>query len=344
MPTEAPGSTEPPARHPDTKGKGGDSATAGHERPESKELPPKGSNKAPRVPSEGPHSGKRSCQKSPAQQEPPQRQTVGSKQPKKPIKASAPGHTDAPADARACLQVESEPGLPPPASKDQPSKDKPKVKTKGRPRAADTREPKPAVPTPSDRKKHRSGPPKAPPKDAAAEDRSPEHFALVPLTQSQGPVRGGAGGAGARTSGCRLAVVVQEDRRKDKPPVPSRDTKLLSPLRDAPPPQSLVVKITLDLLSRIPQPPGKGSRPKKPEDKQPPAGKKPDPEKRSSENASKLAKKRKVSVPEITFPPARTVPAAHQGCVWCSIVLEDDVHITLNCLRRGWKSLDSMLL
>ncbi|XP_070228761.1 AF4/FMR2 family member 1 isoform X2 [Bos mutus] len=293
VPTEAPGSTEPPARPPDTKGKGGDSATAGHERPESKEPPPKGSSKAPRVPSEGPHAGKRSCQKSPAQQEPPQRQTVGSKQPKKPIKASAPGHADAPADARACLQVESEPGLPPPASRDQPSKDKPKVKTKGRPRAADSREPKPAVPTPSDRKKHRSGPPKAPPKDAAAEDRSPEHFALVPLTQSQGPVRGGSGGAGARTSGCRLAVVVQEDRRKDKPPVPSRDTKLLSPLRDAPPPQSLVVKITLDLLSRIPQPPGKGSRPKKPEDKQPPAGKKPDPEKRSSENASKLAKKRK---------------------------------------------------
>ncbi|KAB0354274.1 hypothetical protein FD755_022812, partial [Muntiacus reevesi] len=293
VPTEAPGSAEPPAQHPDTKGKGGDSATAGHERPESKEPPPKGSSRAPRVPSEGPHAGKRSCQKSPAQQEPPQRQTVGSKQPKKPIKASAPDHVDAPPEVRTCLQVESEPGLPPPASKAQPSKDKPKVKTKGRPRAADSREPKPAVPAPSDRKKHRSGPPKAPPKDAAAEDRSPEHFALVPLTQSQGLVRGGGSGAGTRTSGCRLAVVVQEDRRKDKAPVPSRDTRLLSPLRDAPPPQSLVVKIALDLLSRVPQPPGKGSRPKKPEDKQPPAGKKPDPEKRSSENASKLAKKRK---------------------------------------------------
>ena len=251
------------------------------------------------MPSEGPHAGKRSCQKSPAQQEPPQRQTVGSKQPKKPIKASAPGHADAHADARASLLVESEPGLPPQASKDQPSKDKPKVKTKGRPRAAESREPKPVAPTPSERKKHRSGPtapPKAPPKDAA-EDRSPEHFALVPLTQSQGPARSG----GARTSGCRLAVVVQEDRRKDKPLVPLRDTKLLSPLRDTPLPQSLMVKITLDLLSRIPQPPGKGSRPKKPEDKQPSAGKKPDSEKRSSENSSKLAKKRKVSG-GLTFP------------------------------------------
>ncbi|XP_068398785.1 AF4/FMR2 family member 1 isoform X10 [Eschrichtius robustus] len=286
-PAEAPGGAEPPARHPDSKGKGGDGATGGHERSESKEPPPKSSSKAPRVPSEGPHAGKRSCQKSPAQQEPPQRQTVGSKQPKKPVKASAPGH----ADARASLLVESEPGLPPQASKDQPSKDKPKVKTKGRPRAAESREPKPVAPTPSERKKHRSGPPappKAPPKDAA-EDRSPEHFALVPLTQSQGPARSG----GARTSGCRLAVVVQEDRRKDKPLVPLRDTKLLSPLRDTPLPQSLMVKITLDLLSRIPQPPGKGSRPKKPEDKQPSAGKKPDSEKRSSENSSKLAKKRK---------------------------------------------------
>ncbi|XP_057581841.1 AF4/FMR2 family member 1 isoform X3 [Hippopotamus amphibius kiboko] len=294
-PAEAPGGAEPPGRHPDSKGKGGDGATAALERSESKEPAPKGSSRAPRGPSEGPHAGKRSCQKSPAQQEPPQRQTVGTKQPKKPAKASGPGPADAPAaaDARAGLQVESEPGLPLPASKDQPSKDKPKVKTKGRPRAGESREPKPVAPTPSERKKHRSGPPgppKAPPKDAA-EDRSPEPFALVPLTQSQGPARGGGGGA--RTSGCRLAVVVQEDRRKDRPPVPLRDPKLLSPLRDPPPPQSLMVKITLDLLSRIPQPPGKGSRPKKPEDKQPPAGKKPDSEKGGSENSSKLAKKRK---------------------------------------------------
>ncbi|XP_036194962.1 AF4/FMR2 family member 1 isoform X11 [Myotis myotis] len=42
-----------------------------------------------------------------------------------------------------------------------------------------------------------------------------------------------------------------------------------------------------------PEPPGKGSRQKKPEDKQPPAGKKLDSEKRSSDNSSKLAKKRK---------------------------------------------------
>ncbi|EPY77193.1 hypothetical protein CB1_001299008 [Camelus ferus] len=166
---QVPGSAEPPARHPDGKAKGGDGATAGHERSESKEPPPRSSSKAPRPPSsEGPHAGKRSCQKSPAQQEPPQRQTVGTKK--------------------------------------------------------------------------------------------------------------------------------AEDRRKDKPLVPLRDPKQLSPLRDPPPPQSLMVKITLDLLSRIPQPPGKVGRQKKPEYKPPSAGKKLDSEKKGSDNPSKLAKKRKLGL------------------------------------------------
>uniref|UniRef100_G3TFX2 Uncharacterized protein n=1 Tax=Loxodonta africana TaxID=9785 RepID=G3TFX2_LOXAF len=289
------GSTEPPHRHQDSKGKGnGDSSSStSQEHSESNDPAPKSSSKTLRVPSEGPHPGKRSCQKSPAQQEPPQRQTVATKQPKKPVKASAQ------ADLQASLQVESEPGLLPYGSKDQNSKDKPKVKTKGRPRAGENKEPKPAVPTPSERKKHKSSPP-APSKALSApeptkdnvEDRSPEHFALVPLTQSQGPP---SSGRSSRTSGCRQAVVVQEDRRKDKLPLPLRDTKLLSPLRDTPPQNSLMVKITLDLLSRIPQPPGKGRRQKKLEDKQPPTGKKHDSEKRNSDNSSKLAKKRKYS-------------------------------------------------
>uniref|UniRef100_A0A1D5R6D0 ALF transcription elongation factor 1 n=1 Tax=Macaca mulatta TaxID=9544 RepID=A0A1D5R6D0_MACMU len=288
-PPEGPGSTEPPPQRPESKGSS-DGATS-QERSESKDPPPKSSSKAPRAPPEAPHPGKRSCQKSPAQQEPPQRQTVGTKQPKKPVKASAR------ADSRASLQVEREAGLLPYGSRDQTSKDKPKVKTKGRPRTAASKEPKPAVPPSSEKKKHKSSlpaPSKAPsgpePTKDNVGDRSPEHFALVPLTQSQGPLHSGGG---SRTSGCRQAVVVQEDSRKDRLPLPLRDTKLLSPLRDTPPPQSLMVKITLDLLSRIPQPPGKGSRQRKAEDKQPPAGKKHSSEKRSSDSSSKLAKKRK---------------------------------------------------
>uniref|UniRef100_A0A2K5N669 ALF transcription elongation factor 1 n=1 Tax=Cercocebus atys TaxID=9531 RepID=A0A2K5N669_CERAT len=288
-PPEGPGSTEPPRRRPESKGSS-DGATS-QERSESKDPPPKSSSKAPRAPPEAPHPGKRSCQKSPAQQEPPQRQTVGTKQPKKPVKASAR------ADSRASLQVEREAGLLPYGSRDQTSKDKPKVKTKGRPRAAASKEPKPAVPPSSEKKKHKSSlpaPSKAPsgpePTKDNVGDRSPEHFALVPLTQSQGPLHSGGG---SRTSGCRQNVVVQEDSRKDRLPLPLRDTKLLSPLRDTPPPQSLMVKITLDLLSRIPQPPGKGSHQRKAEDKQPPAGKKHSSEKRSSDSSSKLAKKRK---------------------------------------------------
>ncbi|XP_053457810.1 AF4/FMR2 family member 1 isoform X2 [Nycticebus coucang] len=286
---EGPTSTEAPRRRQENKGSS-DGGSVSQERSESKDPPLKSSSKAPRVPAEGPHLGKRSCQKSPAQQEPPQRQTVGTKQPKKPVKAPAQ------ADSQASLQVESEPGPLPYGSKDQTSKDKPKVKTKGRPRAGGSREPKPAAPSASEKKKHKSSlpaPAKAlsgpePTKDSV-EDRSPEHFALVPLTQSQGPPHG----AGSGTSGCRQAVVVQEDSRKDKLALPSRDTKLLSPLRDTPPPQSLMVKIALDLLSRVPQPPGKGTRQKKPEDKQPPTGKKQESQKRSSDNSNKLAKKRK---------------------------------------------------
>ncbi|KAF0880186.1 AFF1 protein, partial [Crocuta crocuta] len=289
-PPDTPGSAEPPPQHPDSKGKGGGdggppTGLAGHtshEHSDSKDPPLKSSSKGPRGPSEGPHASKRSCQKSPAQQEAPQRQTVGTKQPKKPAKAPAQ------ADSRAHLQVESEPGPPPYGSKDQPSKDKPKVKTKGRPRAGDGREPKPAAPSPSERKKHRSGP-LAPSKVLSGPEptkdnvgaKSPEHFALVPLTQSHGPPQGGGSGGG-RTSGCRRGAG------------PTRDPKPLSPLRDTAPPPILMVKITLDLLSRIPQLPGKGGRQKRPEDnKQPPTGKKPDPEKRGTDNSTKLAKKRK---------------------------------------------------
>ncbi|XP_058523066.1 AF4/FMR2 family member 1 isoform X1 [Ochotona princeps] len=284
------GSSQPAPRRQEGKGSN-DSDTTGQEHADPKEPTPKNSSKSPRIPPEVPHPGKRSCQKSPAPQEPPPRQTVGTKQPKKPAKVAAQ------APSQTGLQVESEPGLAK-GSGDQTSKDKPKVKTKGRPRAGAGmgREPKPTVPAPGERKKHKS-PPRAPckvptsrePTKEPVETQSSEPLALVPLAQSQGAPSSG----GVRTSGCRQAVLVQEDGRRDRLPVPVKDTKLLSPLRDPPAPQSLMVKITLDLLTRIPHPPGKSSCQKKPKDKQLSSGRKQDSEKRSSDPSSKLAKKRK---------------------------------------------------
>ncbi|CAH6881587.1 Aff1 [Phodopus roborovskii] len=303
MPLEGRGSTESPRWRQESKD--GD-CRADQQHPESKDPPPKSSSKAPRGPAEGPQPGKRGFQKSPAQQEPLPRQTIGTKQPRKPAKGSAQ------AEHQASFQAESEPGPLPYGSKEQTPKDKPKVKTKGRPRAVGNREPKPeapvpkpqaAVPTPTEKRKHKSSPAPSktlsgpqPPKDNAG-DRNPDHFALVSLTQSQGPPHSGRGDGGSgsgsssssvRTSGCRQAVIVQEDGRKDRLLLPLRDTKLLSPLRDTPPPTSLVVKITLDLLTRIPQPSGKGGRARKAEDRQ-----KPGTEKRGCDTSSKVTKKRK---------------------------------------------------
>ncbi|XP_028629476.1 AF4/FMR2 family member 1 isoform X3 [Grammomys surdaster] len=307
VPSESRGSTESPRWRQESKGvcEGG----SNQQHPDSKDPPLKSSSKALRGPSEWPQPGKRSCSKSPARQEPPPRQTVGSKQPRKSAKGSSQS------EPQASSRVESEAGPLPYGSKEQTSKDKPKVKTKGRPRAVGNQEPKPevmvpvpqaAVPklqppvaTPSEKRKHKSstGPSKPlsgpePPKDSGG-DRNPEHSAFVSVIQSQGSANSGRGSSGVRTSGCRQAVIAQEDGRKDKLLLPLRDTKLLSPLRDSPPPTSLVVKITLDLLTRIPQPLGKGSCPRKAEDKQLPAGKKQDSETRSFDSSSRVTKKRK---------------------------------------------------
>lgn len=166
VPLEGRGSTESPRCRQESKGGGEGSGDQQH--PDSKDPPPKSSRKALRGPSEGPQPGKRSCPKSPAQQEtPPPRQTVGSKQPRKPTKGSTQAE-----QPQASSRVEGEAGPVAYGSKEQTSKDKPKVKTKGRPRAVGSREPKPEVlvpvpqvavpkpqppaPTPSEKRKHKN--------------------------------------------------------------------------------------------------------------------------------------------------------------------------------------------
>uniref|UniRef100_A0A8C0G8H2 ALF transcription elongation factor 1 n=1 Tax=Chelonoidis abingdonii TaxID=106734 RepID=A0A8C0G8H2_CHEAB len=268
--------------HQESKGQG-KSSSSSHERSESNELHSKNSSKITRAPQAVHLPSKQTCQKSPTRtEEPSQRPTVGTKKPSKvPLQEAH----------RGSLKVESEPG--PYGVKDQSSRDKPKVKTKGRPKSRDKKELKPTVQEPLEKKKHKSShqakaflDPK-PVKDIVA-GSAPEHFPLSPVAQSQKPA------TPTRTSGKKPAVVVREDFHRDKLLLPIRDKTLLSPLRDFPVPHALVVKIELCLLSRIPQPPGKGSRQKKLEGKELSSVRKQDLEKKSTETPNKSLKKRKV--------------------------------------------------
>ncbi|XP_023568713.1 AF4/FMR2 family member 1 [Octodon degus] len=249
---------------------------------EPKAPPLKSCSRVPRGPAEAPHASRRGSHKSPVQQELPPRQTVGTKHPKRPTKASAPATAT---DTRASSQRDREPAHVLCNPKDPTCKDKPRVKTKGRPRAGGNREPGPTPPAPGEKEQPVSC--ASVPADSSAQAPSPEPFAPVPLAQVQAPAQGSG-----RTSGCRQAMVIQEDSHKDTP-LPLRHTRVLSPVRDMPVPHSLVVKIALNLIARVPQLPGKGGRPKKPEEKLPSAGKRQELEKRSSDSPVKGARKRK---------------------------------------------------
>ncbi|XP_053110831.1 AF4/FMR2 family member 1 isoform X3 [Hemicordylus capensis] len=247
----------------------------------------KSSSKAPRSAQEVHLPTKRSYQKPPAPtEEPARRQVVGSKQPKKSSKAPVQE------EPKRGLKVESEPPGPY-GAKDQSSKDKPKVKTKERPKASEKKELKPAPSEPLEKKKHKSShqtPVKCPDREAGKDHvvgSALEQVPLSPITQSPRVP------ATSRTGGAKQTVFVREELHRDKFFLPIRDKKLLSPLRDCPAPQALVVKIDLALLLRIPQLPGKGACPKRREVKEGHGMKKQDVEKRSTDAPSKSLKKRK---------------------------------------------------
>ncbi|XP_038625032.1 AF4/FMR2 family member 1 isoform X1 [Tachyglossus aculeatus] len=309
VPTKSPEKAGPRHRPPEGRGKSGGGA-GGHERAETQEPPPKGpSSKGPKPPTEGHPQGKSRGQRSPGPPGPeePRRQTVGTKQPKKPLKS--PPREDS---WGVLLQVESEPG-PQPRTKEPPSRNKPRVKTKGRTRPGHGKEEARAGEPqgPGDRKKHKSAHPASAPTSAPAsapsqagvdpepvrdrvDNGSLECCPISPLNQggdrAQGTGRTGSG----RTSGTRPAEGAQDHPSKDgKFPLPFRDPKRLSPLRDTPLPQSLMVKINLALLSRVPQPPTKGTQHKRLEGKPLPVGRKEELDKRSTETLDKVAKKRK---------------------------------------------------
>ncbi|XP_058049857.1 AF4/FMR2 family member 1 [Ahaetulla prasina] len=225
---------------------------------------------------------KRSYQKSPVVSEDALHQTVGSKQPRKSSK------TTVQEEPKRGLTVESEPPRLY-GAKDQSSKDKPKVKTKGRPKSDDKKELKSTAPETTEKKKHKTLKLLFAHDDAKVEvvGSALEQLPLSPLSESPRVV------ATSRTNGSKVSVTVKEELQRDKYILPIRDKKLLSPLRDCPVPPGLVVKIELALLSRIPQPPEKGLFPKKHELKDSHGMIKQGIDKRSTDAPSKTLKRRK---------------------------------------------------
>lgn len=256
------------------------------ECPQPSESHSKPFSKPPRSAQEERHPSKRSYQKSPTRiEEPFQRPIVGSKQPRKPIKATAQE------EPKGGLQTESEPPGPY-GAKDQSSKDKPKVKTKERPKSSERREPKPTLPESSEKKRRKSSH-QTTEKSGSSRDAVKDNVVGSTLDQLPHSPRAPTT---SRIGGTKPAVVVREDLHGDKFLLPRKDKKLLSPLRDCSVPQMLVVKVELALLSRIPQPLGKGTYPKRLEAKESYSMKKQDADKRSADVSSKSLKKRKVRV------------------------------------------------
>ncbi|NWH50484.1 AFF1 protein, partial [Fregata magnificens] len=262
----------------------GVSSNSSQQRAEPREPHHKSSGRAARAPQDAHLPTKRNCQKSPVHaEEPSPRQTGGIKRPGK-----APVHEG----PKGCLKVESDPG--PFEVRDQSSRDKPKVKTKGKPKSGDRKDLKPALQEPPENRKHKSQATAKPFSDPKLMrdillGGAQEHLALSPLPQGQGT-------SPTRTSGHRPAITAREDFHKEKLPLPIREKKLLSPVRDSPTPQSLMVKIDLPLLSRVPQPPGKGSHQKRAEAKELPGARKQDLERKTTDTPDKSLQKRKREV------------------------------------------------
>lgn len=252
VPTERPSDTA----QGDEEGKKqerGISSNSSQQHAELREPPHK--SQVARAPQEAPLPTKRSCQKPPAHaEEPLPRQTVGIKRPSKPLVHEAP---------KRGLKVESEPG--PLEVTDQSFRDKPKVKKPVKTKPNYKTDLKPGLQEPSEKKKDKgshqgNAKPFLEPRlmgDAQARD------AFSPLPQFQGT-------APIRTSSHR-----HQDLHKEKLPLPLRE-KLLSPVRDPPTHEHLVVKIDLCHLEKIPQPPRKNGHQRKAETKDLPGVRKQD--------------------------------------------------------------------
>lgn len=271
--------------HEEGKEQGQDvSSNSSHQHAEPREPHHKSSGQAARDPQEAHLLTKSNCQQSPVcTEEPLPRQTVGNERPEK-----APVHEG----PKGGLKVDSD--SIPFEARDQSSRDKTKVKTKGKPKSSNRKDLKPAMQEPPEIRKPRSSH-----QDNAKSFLDPqimrdvllgsaqEHLALSPLPQGQDTTSTG-------TSGHRPAVVAREDFHKEKLSSPVREKKLLSPVRDSTTHQPLVVKIRLPLLSRVPQAPGKVSHQKSVEVKELTSARKQDFERKTVGTPDKSLQKRKV--------------------------------------------------
>ncbi|XP_053796106.1 AF4/FMR2 family member 1 isoform X3 [Vidua chalybeata] len=247
------------------------SSNSSQQHAELREPPHK--SQVARAPQEAPLPTKGSCQKPPAHaEEPSARQTVGIKRPGKPLVHEGP---------KRVPKVESEPG--PLEVTDQSFRDKPKVKKTVKTKSGDKKDLKPGLQEPSEKKKDKGShqantKPFLEPRlmgDAQARD------ALSPLPQGQGT-------APIRTSSHR-----PQDLHKEKLPLPLRE-KLLSPVRDPPTHEHLVVKIDLCHLEKVPQPPRKNGHQRKAETKDLPGVRKQDLKRKATDTPEEsLAKKKR---------------------------------------------------
>ncbi|NWX53638.1 AFF1 protein, partial [Promerops cafer] len=232
-----------------------------------------------RAPQEAPLPTKRSCQKPPAHaEEPSPRQTVGVKRPSKPLVHEGP---------KRGLKVESEPG--PLEVTDQSFRDKPKVKKTVKTKSNDRKGLKPGLQEPSEKKKDKgshqaNAKPFLDPKlmgDAQARD------ALSPLPQGQG------------TTPIRTSSHRPQDLHKEKLPLPLGE-KLLSPVRDPPTRERLVVKIDLCHLEKVPQPRRKNGHQRKAETKDLPGARKQDLKRKATDTPEESLGKKKRGEKEET--------------------------------------------
>ncbi|XP_069834330.1 AF4/FMR2 family member 1 isoform X2 [Dendropsophus ebraccatus] len=173
------------------------------------------------------------------------RQTVGIKHPRKPVKASFQE------EPKGGLTVESEPA--PYRPRDQPSKEKPTVKTKIKTKSSGHKEPNANVAHPHEKKKHRSShhssstTKKCPSTHTDKHQSAPSHPKSHPSPKVHIESK-----TNHRTNASHPAVVVREDCHKDKVLLPIGENRLLPPVKSSHKSIALLVKIELSLLSRIP--------------------------------------------------------------------------------------------